>query len=539
MDEQPGPGDAAAEAGAGAGGELRHPGGAAPRPASHPAQHEASPGAEASRSTRDNPEGDANRTVSAGVAGRAVTATPVTAASTATIHAPSLEDPLVAAAATRLGGPVGRYARAAARSLVWPLRVLIIFATTTHLLGYIMRWPCRVADFTNRDRYPRLCYSDIPYLYGGRGFDVGAIPYIDHPPGKEVLEYPVLTGWFMHLAGLLTGGTHEGARTELVRAARFYDWNAVMLGACLVVAVVATALTVRTRPWDAALLALAPTIVTTGLINWDLFAVALLAVSTLLWMRERPALAGVFLGLAVSAKFYPVVLLAVLAALCLRTRRLPDFARLLATALGSWAAVNVPIAWLAPDAWAHFYVFSRVRGADFGSVWLGLQYALGFTVAPENLNTAVIIVFAVLAAGVLVLCLAAPTAPRYPQVAFLMIAAFCVANKVYSPQYVLWLVPFAVLARPRWRDFLIWQGSQVLYAVSVWMFLEGSAGDGPRKGLNAEGYGWLIFITIAFTLWYCALIVRDILQPEHDPVRAGTDRHDVDVSRPTQSLITD
>jgi len=446
--------------------------------------------------------------------------------SAGTIVAPSQEDSIVAGALTRLGGPLGRHARAASRSLVWPLRMLIIFATTSHLLGYVMRWPCRVANFTNRDRYPRLCYSDIPYLYSGRGFDVGAIPYIDHPPGKEVLEYPVLTGWFMHIARWLTGGTHEGSRTVLVRAARFYDWNAVMLGACLVIAVVATALTVRTRPWDAALFALAPTILTTGLINWDLLAVALLAISTMLWMRQRPALAGIFLGLAISAKFYPVALLAVFAALCLRTRRMGDFWRLLATTLGAWAVVNVPIAWLAPDAWAHFYVFSRERGADFGSFWLALQYVAHITVAPGHLNTLVIITFGVLAAGVLALCFFAPQPPRFAQVAFLMLVAFCVSNKVYSPQYVLWLVPFAVLARPRWRAFLVWQASQVLYAVSVWMFLEASAGGGPRKGLTPDNYGWLVLITIAFTLWYAALIVREILQPQRDVVRLSSDSGD-------------
>lgn len=460
----------------------------------------------------------------------------VTATSqTSRLTAPSHEDPVVRAAVTRIGGAVGRYARTNGQSLVWALRVLVALATTSHVLGYIMRWPCRVANFTNRDRYPRLCYSDIPYLYGGRGFDVGAIPYLEHPPGKEVLEYPVLTGWFMHLTGLLTGGTHEGNRTELLRAARFYDWNAVWLGACLVVAVVATGLTIRTRPWDAALFALAPTILTTGLINWDLLAVALLAISTLLWTRNRPALSGTFLGLAVSAKFYPVVLLAALAVMCWRTRRLPDFLRLLSTALGAWAAVNVPIAWLAPDAWAHFYVFSRERGADFGSIWLALQYTFDIAVAPEQLNTAVMIVFAVLAVGVIAVSLKAPTIPRYPQVAFLLLAAFCLANKVYSPQYVLWLVPFAVLARPRWRDFLIWQGAQVVYAVSVWMFLESSAGDGPRKGLTAENYGWLIFITMAVTLWYCALIVRDILQPEHDVVRNSAAARVVAVAESTHA----
>ena len=34
---------------------------------------------------------------------------------------------------------------------------------------------------------------------------------------------------------------------------------------------------------------------------------------------------------------------------------------------------------------------------------------------------------------------------------FLIVVAFTLTNKVYSPQYSLWLVPLAVMARPRWR----------------------------------------------------------------------------------------
>jgi uncharacterized membrane protein len=140
-------------------------------------------------------------------------------------------------------------------------------------------------------------------------------------------------------------------------------------------------------------------------------------------------------------------------------------------------------------------------------------------VSPAHLNAAVMLAFIVLALGVLALIFAAPTLPRFPQVAFLMLVAFCVSNKVYSPQYVLWLLPFAVLARPRWRDFLIWQGTQVLYAVSVWLFLETSAGNGPRKGFNEQTYGWFILVMIVGNLWFSALVVRDILKPEKDVVR--------------------
>ena len=51
--------------------------------------------------------------------------------------------------------------------------------------------------------------------------------------------------------------------------------------------------------------------------------------------------------------------------------------------------------------------------------------------------------------------------------------AFLLVNKVYSPQYVLWLLPLAALARPRWRDLLIWQACEVFYFFAVWMHIAG------------------------------------------------------------------
>ena len=44
------------------------------------------------------------------------------------------------------------------------------------------------------------------------------------------------------------------------------------------------------------------------------------------------------------------------------------------------------------------------------------------------------------------LTLAAPVRPRVAQLAFLLVAGFLILNKVWSPQYSLWLVPLAVLA---------------------------------------------------------------------------------------------
>ena len=75
--------------------------------------------------------------------------------------------------------------------------------------------------------------------------------------------------------------------------------------------------------------------------------------------------------------------------------------------------------------------------------------------------------------GVLVLGLRAPETPRLAQLGFLVVAGFLLVNKVYSPQYALWLLPLAALARPRWRDQLIWQSGEVLYFAAVWWYLGG------------------------------------------------------------------
>ena len=82
----------------------------------------------------------------------------------------------------------------------------------------------------------------------------------------------------------------------------------------------------------------------------------------------------------------------------------------------------------------------------------------------------------------LVLGLRAPATPRLAQLGFLVVAGFLLVNKVYSPQYVLWLLPLAVLARPRWRDQLVWQAGEVAYFARVWWYLGGDLEPGRRRG---------------------------------------------------------
>ena len=124
----------------------------------------------------------------------------------------------------------------------------------------------------------------------------------------------------------------------------------------------------------------------------------------------------------------------------------------------------------------------------------------------------------VLCVGIAVLIWRAPMLPRVAQVLFLVVAAFLLTNKVYSPQYVIWLVPLAALARPRWRDFLIWQTGQVVYFVGIWLYLAGLEGDGA-KGLSVESYSVVILVHILTTVWLSGMIIRDMMRPGADVVR--------------------
>jgi uncharacterized membrane protein len=103
-------------------------------------------------------------------------------------------------------------------------------------------------------------------------------------------------------------------------------------------------------------------------------------------------------------------------------------------------------------------------------------------------------------------------------VLFLMVTGFLLVNKVDSPQYVLWLVPLAVLARPRWGPFLAWQAAEVAVLFSRFYFFV--ANDKPGQGIDIGWFFAAVLLRDALLVGYAALVVRDVLQPERDVVRA-------------------
>lgn len=429
---------------------------------------------------------------------------------------PTRQDEVARAGSELIGGPLGR--RALVGTGWWtPVRVIALVAIGMFALGMVQKLPCYNGAwfFGASSQYTHACYSDIPHLFAGRGFSDGLVPYFDKLTGTmEYLEYPVLTGVFMEVASWVVpdGGTIQH------REQIYWLANAGMLMVCAVVIAVCVARTHRHRPWDGLLVALAPAFALTATINWDLFAIALAAAAMLMWSRGRAVAFGVLLGLATAAKLYPVLLLGPLFVLCWRAGKWREFAAAAAGTAGSWLVVNLPVLLLAPDGWQKFYTFSQERGVDFGSFWLILQQRYG-PLDTDTVNILATALMALACLGIAALALTAPRRPRFAQLALLVVAAFILTNKVYSPQYVLWLVPLAVLARPRWRDFLIWQACEVMYFLGIWLYLAYTTSGDKHQGLPQEGYQFAIVLHLVGTLYLCAVVVRDILMPERDVVR--------------------
>jgi uncharacterized membrane protein len=400
--------------------------------------------------------------------------------------------------------------------------VVLVASIFSMLLALADKLPCPTGAWNSTyGQYQDFCYSDIYPLYWSEGLASGKVPYTGH-----AVEYPVLTGWAMEVAAwLVRGSTDVDAR-----GLHFFYVTVAMLAVCGIAGILATSYAAGSDGrWQGIMVALSPALILGAFINWDLIAMALGMLGVAAWAARRPVLAGVLLGLAVAAKFYPLVIFGPLLLLTLRTGKWREFGQTLAGAVVAWLAVNVPVMIIAPSGWSWFYVYSQTRPADWGSIWLFFQnYNVPILGNSQIgiLNFMATAFFVLLFAGIAWLALAAPRRPRLPQLCYLVLAAFLLTNKVWSPQYVVWLVPLAVLARPRLWAYALWQLGETVYFLAIWSYLitvglAGGASPGVAPGISTDWYFAAIVFRVVTVVILGAYIVRDILNPERDVVRYG------------------
>lgn len=463
---------------------------------------------------------------------------------------PTWTDPLLARASKVIGGPLGRHAVVGRHWFFTPLRIALLIAMFLLVVGWFVKAPCiqqhqnesgqNVLDWQNDRQYVAMCYSDIIPLYSAEHLgESGFFPYRDHWVEKagtaqqhdRYMEYPVITGMFQWVNAKITAGWEHVASAGWlptgIPVAVYFDISAFWLALAWLVTVWAVTRTSRRRPWDACLLALSPLALVHAFTNFDTIATAAAAAGVLAWSRRRPVLAGVLLGLGGAAKLYPLFLLLPLLILCVRAGKIRRWWHAAGAAALTWLVVNLPFAVLFTPGWLQFFRMNTTRGADPDSLYNAISYFTGSSeISVGTLNTVSAVLFLACCAGLCWLGLCAPRRPRVAQLGFLLIAAFLLTNKVWSPQYSLWLVPLAVLAIPRWKPLLAWMTIDALVWVPrMYYYLEQSniAEGIPDRGLPEGWFLATVSLRDLAVLGLCALVVREIYRPRHDLVRVSGD----------------
>ena len=373
------------------------------------------------------------------------------------------------------------------------LRILIALAICASLLSFAKFSHCENTGWATPGQYIHACYSDLPALYGSRGLDKNAWPFTSD---ENSVEYPVVTAMVMYATSFVANSP-----------ASYFNVNIFFL----VLLFIAIVLLVRKiRPEFAYLVPVAPAMIASLFINWDLWAIATMMLAIYWFDRKQYLHSSLVMGLSISTKFLPVFLLIPIAFILWRDAKVKELVKYVAVLAATWLAINLPFALTTPTGWWRFYKLNLERGADWGSFWLALQQ-LGFSLT--NLNYLSILLLLIALTTVALLLFELKYTPTLASVAFVVLASVMLASKVYSPQYVLWLTPLAAIALTNKKDlhaFWLWQATEVIYHVAIWQHI--ASVTGAKLGLAAAPYAVLTLVRIGGTIYLMVVLARRALQ---------------------------
>ena len=363
------------------------------------------------------------------------------------------------------------------------LASLISFAKFSH---------CESTIWGTPDQYIHACYSDLPSLFGERGMVNNEWHYASD---SKAVEYPVITGLVMYATSFLA---HSPVS--------YFNLNVIFL-ALLFIGIVL--LIKRIKPEFAYLVPVAPAMIASLYINWDLWAIATMLLAIYWFDQRKYQLSAIAISISISTKFLSVFLLLPIAFILWRQNKVKALIKYLLTTSLIWIAINAPIALTTPTGWWRFYKLNMERQADWGSLWLALSQ-LGIKLT--NLNYLSILVLLISFTSFVIFLFELKATPTLASVSFIVLAVVMIASKVYSPQYILWLTPLAAIAihKKDLHAFWIWQIAETMYHIAIWQHL--ALVTGAHFGLPSGGYAILTLIRIAATAYLVLVLVLRALQ---------------------------
>ncbi len=376
----------------------------------------------------------------------------------------------------------------------WAPTVLLLAITAVVLVAsYALKAQCVDQPWDGR-QWSHFCATDILVVYYNEGFDAGPARF---PPAT--VEYPPLIGFYVGAAAALSSG-----------AAGFMLANAAGIAAAAIAAVLL--LTKMSPSRRVYLFVLSPTLFLYAFQNWDLLVVALGLAGLLAATRRRYGMSGVLLGVGAAVKFFPALLLpgVYLAA------RAKGGGKAGWRAIGGFLAgvlpANILLFLLSRHAWEYFWsfqsarfpnpetswfmVFRHLRGGPFVDGWWARNY-------PGIINVAS--AFALLAIGIWIVAkeLRRPE-PRMVSTGLCLTIAFLLTSKVFSPQYMLWLLPLLIVLEVPVAALI------GFFVVDVWCFAMANAyflsiargWDWAIRLDILEAGVWARYAVLAWLLWW-------------------------------------
>jgi Glycosyltransferase family 87 len=204
--------------------------------------------------------------------------------------------------------------------------------------------------------------------------------------------------------------------------------------------------------------------------RYDAFPTLLTALSVWALISDRPLLSGAALGFSIAAKIYPIVLIPVLGLYWVIRRRYFDALKIGIGCLVAIALVFLPSIPLEFNTLFSFLTYHKLRGLQMETLpagllfiaqklkltTLGIEFNYGAMHLKSPIATATLawlpliflLLYAIAIWGYFKRSqLERKASSAYDQslinCVFLVLLVFIISNKVFSPQYLIWLIPFA------------------------------------------------------------------------------------------------
>jgi hypothetical protein len=172
--------------------------------------------------------------------------------------------------------------------------------------------------------------------------------------------------------------------------------------------------------------------------------------------------------------------------------------------------VNLPFAIASPSSWFEFFRFNSARLADFDSLWYIACHRLNtcFDVGTINADSALLFVVAF----IVVWAIKARRDPGFSRwtLGMPLVILFLLTNKVYSPQYGLWLLPWFALALPDLRAFIAFSIADAAVFATRFTWFGEMAGTG---GATQGQFEVAVLLRVAVLVWCLVAWIRRRPEP--------------------------